>query len=198
MADSMFSLGENSFTRQDGIVLLLFFCVFIYYLISMMRNKSQEKDDENEEIYSLIKSLAFTILGIASIIIGSNLVVNSATSLAQNLGVSQRIIGLTIIALGTSLPELVTSVVATKKGEYDIAIGNVVGSNIFNIGMVLGIPVSLLGGIEIGTFSYLDLGFFLSSALALFIFSSRDYKIGKLEGVMLLTMFVIYYTFILI
>lgn len=198
MSDKLINNYDNVLTRGDGIVLLLFFCVFIYYLISMMRNKSQEKDDENEEIYSLIKSLAFTILGIASIIIGSNLVVNSATSLAQNLGVSQRIIGLTIIALGTSLPELVTSVVATKKGEYDIAIGNVVGSNIFNIGMVLGIPVSLLGGIEIGTFSYLDLGFFLSSALALFIFSSRDYKIGKLEGVMLLTMFVIYYTFILI
>ncbi len=198
MSDKLINNYDNVLTRGDGIVLLLFFCVFIYYLISMMRNKSQEKDDENEEIYSLIKSLAFTILGIASIIIGSNLVVNSATSLAQNLGVSQRIIGLTIIALGTSLPELVTSVVATKKGEYDIAIGNVVGSNIFNIGMVLGIPVSLFGGIEIGTFSYLDLGFFLSSALALFIFSSRDYKIGKLEGVMLLTMFVIYYTFILI
>ena len=84
----------------------------------------------------LFKAIMFTLVGLISIIIGSNFVVDSASALAKAIGVSERLIGLTIIALGTSLPELVTSVTATKKGEYDIAIGNVVGSNIFNIGVI--------------------------------------------------------------
>lgn len=197
MSDKVLNNQENILTRGDGITILLFFCVFIYYLISMMRNKSEEHE-EDEKVYSLIKSIIYTIGGIIAIILGSNLVVNSATFIAEEIGISERIIGLTIIALGTSLPELVTSIVATRKGEYDIAIGNVVGSNIFNIGIVLGLPVAIFGSIPVGTFSYLDLGFLLASALALFAFSVNDYKIRKYEGIMLLIMFVIYYTMILI
>ena len=197
MSDKLLNHQENILTRGDGITILLFFCVFIYYLFSMMRNKSEE-EKEDEKIYSLTKSIIYTIGGIIAIVLGSNLVVNSATFIAEEIGISERIIGLTIIALGTSLPELVTSIVATKKGEYDIAIGNVVGSNIFNIGMVLGLPVAIFGGIPVGTFSYIDLGFLLASALALFAFSVNDYKIRKYEGIMLLIMFVIYYTMILI
>lgn len=197
MSDSILNQQENILTRGDGITILLFFCVFIYYLFSMMRNKSEE-EKEDEKVYSLIKSIIYTIGGIIAIILGSNLVVNSATFIAEEIGISERIIGLTIIALGTSLPELVTSIVATRKGEYDIAIGNVVGSNIFNIGIVLGLPVAIFGGIPVGTFSMIDLGFLLASALALFAFSVNDYKIRKYEGIMLLIMFVIYYTMILI
>lgn len=197
MSDKLFSNQENLIDRGDGITILLFFLVFIYYLISMMRNKTDEVE-EHEEIYPLWKSILYTVGGIIAIVLGSNLVVNSATKIAEVMGVSERIIGLTIIALGTSLPELVTSVVATKKGEYDIAIGNVVGSNIFNIGVVLGLPVALFGNIPVGTFSYIDLGFLLASAIILFTFSINDYKIRKYEGIVLLIMFVIYYTMILI
>lgn len=197
MSDKLFSNQENLIDRGDGITILLFFLVFIYYLISMMRNKTDEVE-EHEEIYPLWKSILYTVCGIIAIVLGSNLVVNSATKIAEVMGVSERIIGLTIIALGTSLPELVTSVVATKKGEYDIAIGNVVGSNIFNIGVVLGLPVALFGNIPVGTFSYIDLGFLLASAIILFTFSINDYKIRKYEGIVLLIMFVIYYTMILI
>ncbi len=197
MSDQFINHQENILTRGDGITLLLFFLVFIYYLISMMRNKTNEIE-EDETIYPLWKSILYTIGGIIAIIVSSNLVVNSATSIASKIGVSERIIGLTIIALGTSLPELVTSVVATKKGEYDIAIGNVVGSNIFNIGIVLGIPIALFGKIPVGTFSVIDLGFLFASAFVLFAFSANDYKIRKYEGICLLLMFLIYYTMILI
>lgn len=197
MSDSILSNQVNLLDRGDGITILLFFLVFIYYLISMARNKTDEIE-ETEEIYKLPKSIIFTVGGIIAIVLGSNFVVNSATYLAESIGISERIIGLTIIALGTSLPELVTSIVATKKGEYDIAIGNVVGSNIFNIGIVLGLPIALFGGIEIGTFSMIDLGFLFASALALFAFSVNDYKIRKFEGIILLIMFTIYYTMILI
>ena len=129
------------------------------------------------------KSAAFTIIGLLGIILGSNLVVDSAVILTKIMGISERLISLTIIALGTSLPELVTSLTATKKGEYDIAIGNVVGSNIFNIGVVIGIPVALLGGIGIINFSYIDLLVMITSAIILFMFSFNDYRISRKEGI---------------
>ncbi len=163
-----------------------------------MKNKKDNNLEDDEEIYPLSKSIVYTILGMAAIVLGSNFVVDSASSIAKTLGVSERIIGLTIIALGTSLPELVTSIVATKKGEYDIAIGNVVGSNIFNIALVLGIPIAIFGEISVGSFNYFDLFFFFASAFVLFIFSANDYKIRRIEGIMLLIMFIVYYTLVLI
>lgn len=118
------------------------------------------------------------------IIVGSNFVVDSASSLAKEIGIS--------------LPELVTSVMATKKGEYDIAIGNVVGSNIFNIGIVIGLPVAILGGISKIAFSYIDLIVMIGTALLLFIFSRNDYKIKKSEGIAFLIIFVIYYSYVIL
>ena len=187
--------AENSFTRGDGIVVLLFFGVFIYYLISIMKNKSDEQSDE--KYLSLPKAIIFTILGIIAIIFGSNFVVDSASYLASSFGVSEKMIGLTVIALGTSLPELVTSITATRKGEYDIAIGNVVGSNIFNIGMVLGVPVAIFGGINGITFNYIDLIVMIISAILLFLFSAKDHKIGRIEGIIFLLIFVVYYTYVI-
>ena len=196
LSDNIFDKKlTNSFTRGDGIVLILFFLVFIYYLITLMRNKVEEEKDK--EVMPLFKAIMFTLVGLISIIIGSNFVVDSASALAKAIGVSERIIGLTIIALGTSLPELVTSVTATKKGEYDIAIGNVVGSNIFNIGMVIGLPVALLGGIGTIVFSYVDLIVMIATALMLFIFSRNDYKISRREGICFLLVFVVYYGYVM-
>lgn len=187
----------NSFTRGDGIVLLLFFSVFLYYLISMSRKKIDVDQDEKPAM-SLSKSFIWTIGGIVAIVLGSNAVVDSATYLAKAMGVSERLISLTIIALGTSLPELVTSITATRKGEYDIAIGNVVGSNVFNIGVVIGLPVAILGGIGKIAFSYIDLLVMIVSAILLFIFSYGDYKISKKEGFFFLLLFVVYYTYVII
>ena len=195
LSDSLFDRGvTNSFTRADGIVVLLFFSVFIYYLIAMSRNKVE---DDKKEMMSLPRSFIFTIVGITGIILGSNLVVDSATKIATILGVSERMIALTIIALGTSLPELVTSITATKKGEYDIAIGNVVGSNIFNIGVVIGIPVAIFGGIGTISFQYVDLLVMCISAILLFLFSFNDYKVTKKEGLLFLLLFIVYYGYII-
>ena len=196
LSDHLFdSHITNAFTRSDGIVLLLFFLVFIYYLISMARNKID--DDQNEKYMSMSKSIVYTILGLVCIIVGSNFVVDSASSLAAIIGISEKMISLTVIAFGTSLPELVTSVTATKKGEYDIAIGNVVGSNIFNIGMVIGLPIAMFGGISDITFNYIDLIVMLLSALLLFIFSFKDKRISKKEGIIFLILFVIYYSYVI-
>lgn len=196
LLDNLFDTGiKNTFTRSDGIVVLLFFLVFIYYLISMVRNKT--KEDTEEIKLPLPKSIIFTILGIIGIIIGSSLVVDSASALATIMGVSERMISLTIVAFGTSLPELVTSVIATKKGEYDIAIGNVVGSNIFNIGIVIGLPIAMFGGINKISFSYIDLIVMVVSAILLFIFSFNDKKISKKEGIIFLIIFAVYYSYVI-
>lgn len=197
MTDHIFdSRLTNTLTRGDGVVVLLFFLVFIYYLISMMRKKI-DNDENTKPTMSLKKSIVFTIIGIAGVVLGSSFVVDSASEIASILGVSQRMISLTIVALGTSLPELVTSISATRKGEYDIAIGNVVGSNIFNIGIVIGIPIAIFGGISQVSFSIIDVVVMLAAALLLFIFSFNDYKISKKEGIMLLTLFVIYYSYVI-
>lgn len=196
LSDNVFDKNMiNMFTRGDGITLILFFLVFIYYLISMMRNKTEDEVEEN--IMKLPKAIFLTVLGIAGIVFGSNFVVDSATYIATALGVSERMIGLTIIAMGTSLPELVTSVIATKKGEYDIAIGNVVGSNIFNIGMVIGLPVALFGTIPNVTYNIVDLVMMLVSAILLFIFSYNDNKLKRNEGIIFLIMFVAYYSYVI-
>ena len=144
------------------------------------------------------KSIIYTIIGLIGIVLGSNFVVDSASFIAKAIGVTERLVSLTVIALGTSLPELVTSVTATRKGEYDIAIGNVVGSNIFNIGMVIGIPTSLFGGIGIINFSYIDLMVMIVASILLFMFSFNDYKISKKEGIMFLIIFVTYYGYVLL
>ncbi len=185
----------NQISRSDGLVILLFFTIFIYYLFSIMR---KNKDNSKEEPpHPLGKSLLFTLIGLIGVILGSNLVVDSATEIAKYLGVSERMISLTIIAFGTSLPELVTSIISAKKGEQDLLIGNIIGSNIFNIGIVLGIPILLFGGI-IGTgFSYLDLVVLIVAALMLFISSINDKVISKKEGFIMLLTFVTYYSYVI-
>ncbi len=198
LSDNVFDGVKNTFTRSDGIVLILFFIVFLYYLIKMARKKASEEEIQEEKTISLKKAIILTIIGLVGIILGSNFVVDSASSIAKAIGVSERLISLTIIALGTSLPELVTSVTATIKGEYDIAIGNVVGSNIFNIGMVIGVPIALLGGIGTIAFSYIDILVMIVSAFVLFLFSFNDYRISRREGVMLLLLFIFYYGYVIV
>lgn len=197
LSDSLFdSSMTNNLTRSDGIVILFFFIFFIYYIISQAKNKIFENPEIKK--MSLGKSVIFTIIGIGMIIIGSDLVVDSASNIAKIMGVSEKMIGLTIIALGTSLPELVTSVVAVKKGESDLAIGNVVGSNIFNIGIVLAIPVCIFGGIDKITINYIDLSVMILSGILLWIFSLSSKNINRKEGIVFLLIFVIYYGFIIL
>ena len=198
LSDKIFGLAENIFTRQDGVVLLLFFCIFIYYLIGMARKKdTNEEENKDEKPVKLAKALLMIVIGLFGIVLGSDFVVKGASEIAATFGVSQRIISLTIVALGTSLPELVTSVIATKKGEYDIAIGNIVGSNIFNIGIVAGLPVAIFGGVGGGAFSYIDIIALIISAVVLFFFARHGGRIGYKKGIIFLLMFAVYYGYVM-
>lgn len=198
LLDSVLSgASDNMLTRSDGIAILLFFAVFLYYLIQMAM-RSRSKDAVETPKWSVGKSLLFTGLGLAGIIFGSNFVVDSATEIAHILGISERVISLSVIALGTSLPELVTTIVAARKNETDLVIGNILGSNIFNICIVLGLPIVIFGGISSAAFTSIDLIALAASALFLFIFSWSQHRIARAEGAVLLTAFIAYYTVVFV
>ena len=187
----------NQITRSDALVILLFFSVFLYYLISLAKQKKESKEEDKPK-YKLLKSLILVLIGLVGIIIGSNLVVDNASSIAVSVGLSERIIALTIIAFGTSLPELVTTIVSSKKGEQDLLVGNIIGSNIFNICIVLGIPVAIYGTVTPSSFQMIDLVMLVLSAVLLFLFSRTFKRITRYEGVFMLAIFVIYYTLVFV
>lgn len=144
--DKLFGKGDVlTLSRIDGIILLAFFALFIWFNVSdALKHQSANPDAEVDgKVKSIPVSILFSVAGIIAITIGGKFTVNAATALALAMGISETLVGLTIVAIGTSLPELVTSIVALKKGEDDIAIGNVLGSNIFNIFFVLGISCTI-------------------------------------------------------
>lgn len=180
-------------SRADGIVILLFFAVFIYYLITL----AKEGDVETvEPKYKLGKACAFTAVGLVCIVLGGNFVVESASAIATAMNIGQKFISLTIVAFGTSLPELVTSVMAAKKKEQDIALGNIIGSNIFNICFVIGVPATLFGNIIPAETVYLDTIVMLIATVTLFVFSKTKRQVSKKEAVVFLLMFVLYYGYL--
>lgn len=183
--------SNNEITRADAIVCLLFFAIFVYYLITMARKKRTEKQEKPE--HKLGKSLLLTLLGLVGIVGGSQMVVHGASSVASAIGISDRMISLTVIALGTSLPELATTITAAKRRETDLIVGNIIGSNIFNICVVMGIPVALFGSISPRSFEMIDLVVMLGSAALLWFFVERDRKISRLEGAVFLLIFAAYY-----
>ena len=185
----------NVITRTDGFVILLFFIVFIYYLASIAKNNKEENE---EAPYKIGKSLLFVLIGLVGIVAGSNLVVDNASAIAKALNVSEKMISLTIVAFGTSLPELVTSVQAARKHENDIAIGNIIGSNIFNIGIVIGLPCALIGNINVGTFNYIDMFTMIGAAILLFLLTFKKRKLDKGEGLIMLLIFIVYNGYVII
>lgn len=175
--------------RWNGLFLVAAFILYLLYTIRIaMKNRTEE--DEAETV-SLGKSIAFIVFGLIAIIVGGQLVVNSARALALAWGMSETLVGLTIVAIGTSLPELVTSVVASSKGQNGMAIGNVVGSNIFNLLLILGVSSSL-HPIRITMASFADLGILLGVSLIAFAFVCSGRKVNRFEGGLMVAMYIGY------
>ena len=177
----------------EGIILLI---ILIVYIISLIRSaKKSDKADEVEKAkYSLPKSIILIIVGLAGIIIGGDVVVDSASYIAIALGMSETLVGLTIVAIGTSLPELVTSLTALKKGENQLVIGNVIGSNIFNILFVLGAS-SAISAIPLNSTMLIDVVFMIAVTVLCFIFGKTQEKYDKKEGIILIALFIAYMIF---
>lgn len=172
-------------SRIIGLLLMVVFIAYIAVLIiSAKKNPSEE---EPVKVMSPLKSVLFIILGIALIIAGGQFVVNSAKYIAAAFGMSETLIGLTIVAFGTSLPELVTSIVASRKGENGLAVGNVVGSNIFNLLFILGVSAAL-HPIPVNFASMIDFAILIVTSAVVYLFSLTK-KINRLEGVTMILMY---------
>ena len=199
LLDTFFnSEPHNSLSRADGVILLLFFSIFIYYLITILKADKANKTLIEQPKYKLSKSALMILLGLTGIIFGSNLIVDNVEEFAASIGISQKIISVTVISLGTSLPELVTTIIAAKKGENNMAIGNIVGSNIFNICVVLGLPVIILGDAITTAFTFIDVIFMITSVVLLWIFSATAREIKRVEAMTFIAVYGAYVGYIFI
>ncbi|MBL4648749.1 MAG: calcium/sodium antiporter [Aureispira sp.] len=164
--DALFFGGTNNISHIDGVILLLFFVAFLYYVYASSKNVANSETVDVIEEMPLPKSLLLIVLGMVGLVFGGNLVLEKSLIFADYFGMSERVIGLTVIAIGTSLPELATSVVAAMKKNSDIAMGNVIGSNIFNILLVLGFSASVSPAIiEYDAAANFDIGFLLAATI---------------------------------
>ncbi len=178
--DKLIDNSSNVLSRIDGMILLLLFVLYFFSMIEMIVN-NKEKDSEEVVSMPLLKSIILTGFGLISIVVGADLTVSGAVSIAVLFGLSETLIGLTIVAIGTSLPELITSVVAAKKGENEIAIGNIIGSNVFNILLVLGVSASI-NPIIISSRNYIDLLILIVATIFTMLIMFTGQKISKWEG----------------
>lgn len=197
--------GPNGLTRIDGLVLMLFFIIFIYYTFGIKKVKKdsilhktaeQFKSNKNKEHKNYI-SVFMIVIGLAGLIIGGRWIVNGAIFFAETFKVSEALIGLTIVAIGTSLPELAVSALAAKKGQTDMAVGNIIGSNIFNLLWVLGLS-AVIRPISYGYYLNVDTLVLICITIILIplIYIGRRNILGRQEGIFLVTLYIFYIIFL--
>ena len=193
---------DGNISRIGGLILLALFGVFLSFTISTLRKKMRLTPSKNEskkvKNTKMWLSVIMTLGGLIGVVLGSNIVINNATEIATAFGISERIIAMTIIAMGTSLPELMATIAAAKKNEQGLLIGNAIGSNVFNICLALGLPITMYGALNVMNFRIFDLVVMVVAAIALFVYTRKDNKITQKEGVVMLAMFVAYYAIMLI
>lgn len=197
MNDSFFSNKTiNNLGRIDGIVLMIWFVAFCLYIFSI--SKKHKEIFPTKPQFTKKQAIIMTLAAIIGIVVTSDLIVDSAVYIAEYLKVSQKVIAMTIIVIGTSLPELTITITSAKKGEFDMAIGNIIGTNIFNICVVLGLPVAIYGAISSSAFNIVDLIVVLLAALLLTIFGTSDRELTRREGIIMLIVVIVYYIYIFI
>jgi len=197
ISDNLFKKSAiNGISRADAFMLLCWFIVFILYILRIVR---KNKMDYNEEVkFNLRDSIILIIICTISIILASDLVVENAIYLANMLGVSEKIISMTVIVIGTSLPELIMTVISSKKGEFDMAVGNIIGTNIFNMCIVLGLPIAIYGGISSNAFNLVDTTIVLVASILFYLFGVSNRELTRREGLFMILVFITYYTYVLV
>ena len=197
----MLGTEGNVLGRIDGVILLAFFAIFLFLMIKSAlharNNQGLQPGSEEEEIVtqSVLMSVVSIIGGAAAIAIGGDWVVDSASTLAMAFGMSETMVGLTIVAVGTSLPELVTSIVAARKGEVDMALGNAIGSNVFNILMVLGIAAAI-SPIEFVMSNAIDIAAVIVATLVCWIVAAKNKALGKGMGILMVVSYFVYMVYV--
>lgn len=197
MANDMIWGSDHTVNWVDGIVLLLM--GFAYLLLTLLKNDETDRSDDDQKPLSWGKTILLIAAGVVGLYLGGELVSRNAQTLARNWGMSENTIGLTIVAMATSLPELITSIVAARKGNSDIAIGNVLGSNILNIFIVLGISSLILPlRFDFTMNMQLFILFAANALMLLFVFTGKGHKISRIEGALLVLGYVGFVTYSLI
>ena len=194
MLDSVFNpLTSNTFSRADGIILILLFCMFVSYIVQLLK----KKDDDAEQMkptYTNIPLILLLLVGsIICITLSSDVIVDNAVSLAEKLNVSEKVITMVLIVIGTSLPEMVMTITSARKKEFDMAIGNIIGTNIFNICIVLGLPIVIYGDLVLESFNLADIITVFLTSFLLYIFARSEREVSKKEGIIMLLIFISYY-----
>ena len=189
-----FKADAMSLGRIDGIILLIAFAGFM--VMTVKAGMEGRTDEEEVEALPIAKSLVFIVLGLAGIVWGGDLSVEGAKEIARFFGLSEAIIGLTIVALGTSLPELVTSIIAAKKGESDIAVGNVIGSNIFNIFLILGTSSAILPMNVSSTYLY-DIGMLIAVMVLTYLPIAKTKKVTRSMGITMVLVYIAYTVYLI-
>lgn len=193
--------SNNMLTRSDGIILLLIFAVFLYYIFELARKSRNDFGEQPSKIEekdkNWVKNGTFILGGLAAIIFGGDFVVKNSTEIALSLGMSEALVGLTIVAVGTSLPELVTSAVAAWKKESEIALGNIIGSNIFNILFVLGASATI-SPIGVNSSLFTDIFILIVYTIVVLIFAMTNLTIKKREGIFLAISYIVYMIYIIL
>ena len=184
--------------RSDGLILLSFFIIFLYYSINIAFEVKGIDDHAPAKAHGTSKSVGLVVMGLVGLIIGGAWIVNGAVHMALKLGLSQSTVGLTVVAVGTSLPELATSAVAAYRKNVDIAVGNVVGSNIFNIFFILGIS-AIIHPLPFSIANNIDIGMVILASLLLFIFmfTGKKRSLDRWEGIVSICIYVIYIIFLI-
>ena len=197
---------KNHVIKKELPILLVvtsMFCLciisqmFMFYILSVVQAKQGILEYDKPK-YGIVKSIIYSIICCVVILFSSDLVVDNAVSLAKLIGVSTKIITMTVVVIGTSLPEMTMTVIAAKKGEFDFALGNIIGTNIFNIGVVLGLPLVIYGGFNSTSFNMVDVMAVFIAAVSLFLFARNDKKLSSLEGALMMSIFVMYYAYVLL
>ena len=198
--DSLFGSSTNRISRFDGLILVIICIAYMIFLVMKAKKTNMPEPTEEEKNINVFIKILLIIIGAVGIVCGGQLVVNSATKIATSLGMSEKLVGLTIVAMGTSLPELVTSVVAALKGENDIALGNVLGSNIFNMLLILGTS-SLISPIVVESELMIDFIYLIVVTIIMFVMifmnNKEEKKLGKAEGALLVALYIGYTIYII-
>lgn len=197
LLDKTFNGTINTLTRSDAMLLFTVFLYFLFYIIKFNKSQNKERIIEKPR-WNLSKSIIIGLIGLVFVAIGSDLAVGSCVNIASYLHVSQKIITMIILVVGTSMPELIMAITAVKKDEFDIIIGNIIGTNIFNIGFVLTLPIMIFGSVNTLAFHFPDMFVMTTAGFILYLFAKDDRKIDKIEGIIMLTIFIIYYAYILL
>lgn len=188
----------NGLSRFDGIILLFTFTAFLIYIFKFIKKHNSIFEKREKPRWKTSTSIIYAIIGLIGIFIGSDLAVDNCTDLAYKIGISEKLITMIILVIGTSAPELALAITSAKKKEFEIILGNIIGTNIFNIGFVLGLPITIFGAVSSIDFGLIDMVLMILSGVIVYTFAKDDKIISKKEGIIMLAVFIEYYLYVII